>query len=494
MNAHASREHIVRWVSGAVVLMAPVMALGQSKERVMTPNERAAAIVAGTRPLPTARGARMPVIIWPLQGLGVPDDGAMSRLLGELNDRGLAVVGTWDYARRERALPAAIRLARLQRSLGIEVVVNTTGVMEKIFDGDPLTAHVADDGKAYFDDSFSPRVKIGCPFGLRHRYPAIREQVNTYARAYADAGLAPDIAIGDWEIDGPIEWNGAWQSARRCRRCRENISGIDNFLTFQAALRTIRSEVQRVCYAEPMRQQFPHARVGNYAVYPHDGYRYWYDYFEEEFTGPQARVDCRARYRPWFHEFAATGYNLAVPVVYTWYRTFGWYDFENPDYRWFYNLLLVATNPAKAAPPDLPLISFVHWNTTSPPKDPDAAVRQFSEAGYIELLWHMLLRGHDGLAMWCMPAEIVVETKLVQGVFAESLRFSDFILKGRPVAFDVPASPGAVVSALRLGDRLLVRRTDFGGRAGDISIPVDGQRVPIPAAPGKCQIIAMGTP
>ncbi|MCS1412162.1 MAG: hypothetical protein M2R45_05366 [Verrucomicrobia subdivision 3 bacterium] len=30
------------------------------------------------------------------------------------------------------------------------------------------------------------------------------------------------------------------------------------------------------------RAYFPKALVGSYAVYPHKGHRYWYDYFEPE--------------------------------------------------------------------------------------------------------------------------------------------------------------------------------------------------------------------
>ncbi|HPA17443.1 MAG TPA: hypothetical protein PLU30_06820 [Verrucomicrobiae bacterium] len=470
----------------------PWIVSAEGKERRLTPNERLERVLSDTRPLEVPRGRRFPVIVWPLQGVSAEDDDGMARIIRQLDVRGLATVGAWDYARRDKALPAALRLARLQKSLGIEIVVNTTGVMETFFDGDPSTAHVADDGRPFFDDSFSPRVKIGCPFALRHRYSAIRAQVETFARAYADAGLAPDIAIADWEIDGPIEWNRAWENCRRCRRCRENIPGIADFPKFQAALRTIRSEMQRLCYAEPMKGLFPQVRVGNYAVYPHDGYRYWHDYFEEDFAGESAKADDRARYRPWFDEFVPTGYNLAVPVVYTWYRTFGWYDFADPDYRWFYNLLLVATNAGRSAPVGVPVISFVHWHTTSPPGKPDASVRQMGEGAYQEILWHMLLRGHDGFAMWCPPDEIGQETRLVQEVFAESLKYNDFILEGEPVLFDVPKSPTSVISALRVGDRLLVRRTDFAEGPEEVVMDIGGSRVRVPRSPGKCQVVQMG--
>lgn len=475
---------------GALFVM-PCQATAQAKQRPPTPNERLGRVLAETQPLKMARAGRIPVIIWPLQGVVEENDEAMSGILKRLDERGLAMVGTWDYRRLESALPKAMRLARLQKALGLEVVVDTTGVVERFFNGDPSTAHIAEDGSPFFDESFSPRVKIGCPFSVRHRYPAIREQVETFARAYRESGLAPQFAMADWEIDGPIEWNDAWQMCRRCKRCRQNIPGIEDFSKFQASMRTVRSEMQSACYAEPMRQYFPELRVGNYAVYPHDGFRYWYDYFEKDFSGPGARRDGGATYRPWHHEFSGTGYNLAIPVVYTWYRTFGWYEFDDPDYRWFYNMLSVATNAGRSAPHDLPIVSFVHWHMTSPPDRPDPAVIQFGQSAYQELLWHMLLRGHDGFAMWCRPEEIALESRLVQEVFAESLQFNEFIFEGKPVEFEVPSSPAPVVSALRLGDRLLVRRTDFGKGTPEISIHIDGKPIAIPSSPGKCQIISV---
>jgi hypothetical protein len=297
--------------------------------------------------------------------------------------------------------------------------------------------------------------------------------VETFVKAYHEAGLPLDVVVADWEIDGPMCWNEAWEHAKRCQRCREHIPDIDDFRAFQKAYRAIRDDMQRECYAKVVRKYYPQALVGNYAEYPHNGWRYWYDYFEVDAKPPLSiRLDQREPERPWCADFAAQGYTFAMPVVYTWYRIFDWYDFADADYRWFYSMLKVASNAGKSAPADLPIITFVHWHTTAPPKEPAQHVKQMSEKAYRELLWHMLLRGHDGLAMWCMPAETLKETLLVQQVFAESLAYSEFIEKGTPVCFDVPSQPGTIVSALRLGGRLLVRRTDFTGDGIHASLEV----------------------
>jgi hypothetical protein len=44
--------------------------------------------------------------------------------------------------------------------------------------------------------------------------------------------------------------------------------------------------------------------------------------------------------------------------------------------------------------------------------------------------------------------------------------------RGQPISFDVPREPRTVVSGLRLGNRVLVRRTDFGRLLGDNSRPI----------------------
>lgn len=455
-----------------------------------TAHELAEAVIRQTQPLKFPRGRRLPVIVWPLRGFSVADH-RTEKCLRQLDERGLAIISAWDYRNRGKSLAAALEVAALQARLGLEVVVDSTGVMQTFFNGDEGTAHIAADGRRFFTESLSPKVKIGCPFTLDRRREAIREQVAYFVRAYRDRGLPLDIVIGDWEIDGPIEWNGADEDCRRCVRCRANIPDIDRFEAVQAALRRIRSELQKACYADVVRAHFPRALVGNYGVYPNDGYRYWYDYFEREVEKPPFKADQRARYRPWFQEFPLTGYTFAMPVVYPWYRTFHWYDFEKPDYRWFYNMLLVGTAAGRSTPPVTPLITFVHWETTSPPPNPDPLVHQFSKENYQELLWHLLLRGHDAFALWCPRAQVGPETRLVQEVYAAALEYTEFLERGGPVNFDVPARPGPVLSGLKLGRRVLVRRTDFDDNPSPVQLQLAGQTLRVPRADGRCQVLGL---
>ena len=52
-------------------------------------------------------------------------------------------------------------------------------------------------------------------------------------------------------------------------------------------------------------------------------------------------------------------------------------------------------------------------------------------------------------------------------MYSESLAHRDFLEDGAPVSFDVPSQPGTVVSGLRVGNRVLTRRTDFGEESSE---------------------------
>ncbi|MCZ6795702.1 MAG: hypothetical protein O7J95_19015 [Planctomycetota bacterium] len=446
-------------------------------------------VLENTKPLRFPRGGRLPLLVLPITGsLSGVDDARAQEVLRQLERRGIGYTVDWSPADRERSLAEGLRIGAIQQRLGLEVGVNANACLHSFFDGSERTLHVDDAGQRFAETSFGG--KLGCPFAIEHRYPVIEERVESFLRAYKKAGVRLDFIFADWEIDGPIEWNDAWKSSKRCRRCRKHVPGIDDFRTFQKRLRTIRSEMQRLTFGDNVTGCFPEALVGNYGVYPHDGYRYWYDHFERLPDGAPYRSDQRARYREWFPEFELTGYTFAMPVVYTWYPTFGWYDFDDLDYRWFYNMLRVASNAGRQTPQATPIVPFVHWTTTAPPPEPDPRVRQLSAEKYQELLWHLLLRGHDTFFLWCARGELPREIRLVHQVYAEALEYRGFLDRGAPVTFDVPERPGPVVSGLRLGSRVLVRRTDFGDRDdGDLRLRLPGGgEISVPRTDG-CQVL-----
>ncbi len=441
-------------------------------------------VLENTRPLAHARGKRLPLYLWPAMSPGKLTDAQALELVRELDRRGVGLVCRWDHNRFDESLAEALPVARAQKKLGLLVNVDATACLYAFFDGDEKTAHVDAEGKPFWDPSFGKK-DMGCPFAIDHRRAEIRGRIERFADAYAREGLSPGFVFADWEIDGPIAWNDAWAASKRCRRCRERIPNIESFLAFQKALYDLRADLQRDVYAEPLRRRFPKVLVGNYGVYPHDGFRYWYDYFEREEPWYPGIRDQKALYRHWPDEFTGTGYTFAMPVVYTWSRMWKWYDFDHDDYRWFRPMLLEASNAGRHAPPNVPVIAFVHWHTTDPPTPPDPGMKQMSEWAYKELLWHMLLRGTDTFFLWCPAEENAKEVALLHEVWAAAQEYGEFLDKGTPVCFDVPDRPGTVVSGLLLRDRLLVRRTDFSENSAPVTLRIAGKEVRIQRGDGS---------
>jgi hypothetical protein len=450
------------------------------------------AVLKCTKPLTTLRGNRMPLLLWPVHAGVVEDESTQEAIIRDLDARGMAMITTWHPDNREKSLADALRIARIQKKLGLPVYVNAISCMYSFYNGDPSTAHLDDQGKPFFDPSIAGN-KIGCPFRIRHRYDELTEQVAFFVRGYREAEVPLDFVFGDWEVDGPLEVNRAWEAAQRCRVCQENVAEISTFQAFQKAVRIERSSATKSCYVDPILEHYPRALVGNYGVYPHDGYRYWYDYFEEFADYHPHAKDQRACYRQWYDDFPLTGYTFAMPVVYPWARGFLWYEFPAADYRWIYNMLRVASNAGAHTPHEVPIVSFVHFEPIYEPDPDDDSIRPLSEAAYRELLWHMLLRGTDTFFLWCRSARTPAEVPPLHEVWAASLEYSEWLEKGRPIKFDVPTTQGAIISAVRRGDRLLVRRTDFDdSHTGPVTLEINGAEVDVPRKPGKMQVLEIG--
>ena len=47
-------------------------------------------------------------------------------------------------------------------------------------------------------------------------------------------------------------------------------------------------------------------------------------------------------------------------------------------------------------------------------------------------------------------------------VYSQSVGYGGFLARGEAITFDLPKEPRPVVSGLRLGNRVLVKRTEFG--------------------------------
>ena len=439
-----------------------------------------------TEPLKFSRGSRLPIYSNPTQGPGTLDAEAAERLVRELDSRGIAVVSSWNPNEREASLATALTLARAQQKLGLTVNTCAASCTYFLFNGEESTAHVDENGKPFFDESIHPTKKdMGCPFALEERLPVIRERVDYFARAYEEAGVEIGFVWTDWEVDGPIDVNRAHDYSRRCARCRAHIPDVDDFNSFQKAIREMRSWVQYYIFTEPLLSRFPDALVGNYAVYPNDGYRYWLDYFENDdyVDGQPFVADQGAKYRTWYQDYPGTGFSMAMPVAYTWPSIYDWYDFENSDYHWFYNMLLTGSNAGKSTPADVPVVTFVSYDPEGKAKDPE----NLSKENYQELIWHLLFRKNDTFFVWAGPQA----TADTQEVYAAAQEYGEFLDRGMPISYEVPARPGTVISGLVLRDEVLVRRTDFDGSSEPVEVRAGTQMVTVEATPGRCQVISL---
>lgn len=459
-------------------------------------------ILSQTHPLKFPRGDRLPLYAW--IAIDLPgDDAAVKELLRNLDTRGIAAMTSWSGNKDPKALAAALRIARMQKELGLKVNVfaSLLGMGGVVFNGDPATAHLDDGNKPFFDTSQMGCMKMGCPFAMESRFAPIIDQIEFFCKAYREAGIEVDFIVADWEVDGPLEYNDGWTAARKCKVCRAKIPGIDQFDEFQKAARTLRGDMQNRVYARTLKKYFSKVLVGNYGIYPNDGWRYWYDFYEKvPPDGLPFKTDQQARYRKWFQEWPLTGYTYAMPVVYPRYAMYGWYNFANADFRWFRGMLLNASNGSQSTwklcnanlakdKPYIPVISFIKCYTCDKPNANLPSVPNISEQAYKELLWHMLLRKTDGLINWCPDSEAVKEVTLLQEVYAAALEYEEFLDKGQPVGFDTPQEPGPVISGLKLGTKMLLRRTDFTEARPSVEIRIDGKPLQVPPAEGKCQVL-----
>ncbi|MCM8760036.1 MAG: hypothetical protein NC906_09755, partial [Candidatus Omnitrophica bacterium] len=358
-------------------------------------------LIKNTVPITSDTGKRFPIFVWARIPVNISEDQIVD-YLKKLDERKLVLLTGWRIPKEgiEKGIQEALKIDKIRKQLNLFVFVDATGIVHMFFDGSLETAHIDEEGKPFFDTSFSKGVKIGCPFKIETRYPVIAERIDKFLQAYKKEGIDINYWAVDWEIDGPMEWNDAWENSKKCKTCRQNIKNLNDFSEYQKTIRMKRAELQRQVFVKTVKEYYPECLIGNYAVNPHDGYRYWWDYFEKETQGAIYQKKHNALHRKWFDEFQYTGYTMAMPVIYTWYRFFSDYNFEPKEYRWFYPLMKEATSVGKNTPSTIPIISFVHWQTVEKPQKVSDDFVPLSREKYKELLWHLLLRGHDAFCLW----------------------------------------------------------------------------------------------
>jgi len=156
----------MRLLVSAALFLLIVTRPSMAEKNQATPawSPRVQTVLDGTRPLEFDRGKRLPLYLWPAMNPGNLDDPTAERLVKELNRRGIGLISSWSPKRREETLSRSLTIARAQKKLGLRV--NATACLHHFFNGDQRTAHVDEQGKPFWDDSFNVRSgkhKMGCP-------------------------------------------------------------------------------------------------------------------------------------------------------------------------------------------------------------------------------------------------------------------------------------------------------------------------------------------
>ncbi|HEY8666876.1 MAG TPA: hypothetical protein VIL86_09435 [Tepidisphaeraceae bacterium] len=451
-------------------------------------------MVAELPALKTPHGTHLPLFVWEAGDVPLADEAAAEQLLKDLDARGIAVYSSWNPAGGDKALADNIKFAKLQQKLGLIVAVNANSVLQNIYGGQKPedVGHLDADGKPFMDNS-QTFIQLGCPFRIEGRIEAIRKQTDAIVKAYKDAGVPIGFTFADFEFDGPLEWGKGWDCSKKCKVCREKIKDIEDFTAYQKAVREQRAKLQKQAYAEPILKASADALVGNYGVYPNDGFRYWFDFFEKDPPeGAPTKAEGKAKIRPWSQEFPLTGFTYAMPVEFIRFRAHEWYDFDNMDYRWFRSVMLTVNNAGKSAPAGTPVVAWVHSGMMDAPPKADPAIKPINDGKYQEFLFHAMMRHHDSFFCFASGLDAVGEMMLVQAVYGNAMEYRDYLEKGEVVSWDLPEKPGPVISAIKLGNSLLVRRTDFTDDKEPVTLKIGDKTISVPRADGKCQVIPLG--
>ena len=223
--------------------------------------------------------------------------------------------------------------------------MNANSCLYSFFDGSDDTLHIDVDGTRFADTSLGG--KLGCPFAIEYRVPVIKPCVEEFLRAYKQAGVEVDFVFADWEVTGRS--NGTTRGRVR--------GGAD------AASEDLRDRRLLAYFS----RRFADSRgfnVMHLATTLRPIFRgVWLATMASTRTTDSAigTITSRRNQRPGvlsrltYGRSIATGCTsstvrdtrFAMPVVYTWYPTFDWYDFDDCDYRWFYNMLQVGSNAGR---------------------------------------------------------------------------------------------------------------------------------------------------
>lgn len=438
-------------------------------------------VVDSIAPLDEPLGSDLPVMIW--EASGRPDPAGHDPLEIErlLQERGICVppnIGTADDAE----LDEIAKIVRYRREQGWAVPVLAQSWGQFAFKPDRVPVHdppAEQDGKRY-------------PCVARYEEPLLAEKARVEEKldAMLARGITPDIFLMDWEIWYRAVWESdgsgltdELEQALACPVCSEQVPAeyLQSPADFMRGLETMRGEIMRRAFVEPVRERFPDAHIGNYFSMAH-------------VRSDEPLTECH-RVVGWW----GSGANFSQPRAYGNYWTYH-RDADLVGWNVFWKCLYEFTLPARNIVAGEYQIPWSARILTYEPRQPFEArgieVWAWPRESYREYQRHALLRGARGLCVFKPNREgegnrlmYLTELQDVAGPFAEMRRFADILRDGEPLNLaDPPGEPystdGAVVwSGMATDDRAVVRAISFTGRQEPVTVEVFGEQVSLKAPP-----------
>ncbi len=438
-----------------------------------------ASFVRVVNPMRHDPGGRLPLFLWnvPLPRdaalVKMRRDGTLRRAIEQMAERGFVptVEMGWEWT-PEGALAMAETLREAGRP--VYLLIPDAQLIERGAYGDTSVWIAGPDAAAGGRQRLWPCLPLADP-----RPSAAR--VRDLLLPFKDAGIA---VSGVWFDDEalPHPWNGVYEAQVGSAACRRHYppGALADWTPFQRYVLELRTVLQSAVMADAVHAVFPGALVGNY--------------YEFASSAAVPFVDERGNVYPprslgRLDALMPSAYANTIHLA----RHSG--TDQRPTQEWadrtYFFLLLRTVSTANANKPrgkvSVPYVSrFV-------PDDPAPRVRfGMSQPVYRELIRHVLLRGSDGLYLFNLgypgspvtPAESFESVEDARAVYDELLAHREFLDRGRPMTYAVPAIDREPViwSGLCLADRCLVRAVTLGAETRQVELdPFPGVRVVVRA-------------
>jgi hypothetical protein len=447
-----------------------------------------ASLLKIVQPMRHTMSGRLPLLLWniPLPRddrlVAMRADGSLRRIIDELAMRGIVptVEMGWEWT-PAGAMAMALTLQEAGRPVNVLQAEGMIGGYGKTNDPYEHTPTVA--GPWPWDKNGNVTWKETHDWPILPIYD-VSKSVAYYTEwmlKFKQAGVNVTGVWTDWE-GLPNFWNFAYEAQKVPEAAKYYPPGtFENWNTFASYIGTLRAKVLSEAIVDPVHKVFPKALVGNYSD------------MNSSLAAPA--IGSPGDILP---PIELGRLSAAMPSIYAdtselaRYYNLDWPVTPADVDQVFFTSLGVATSSVLANKrPGLLEIPYVSQWT---PNRRDARyMLGMSHPVYREWLRHLWLRGMDGMYLYNLgfnesygvSAEFSFQSiENARSVMDEMLGYREFLEKGKPMNFDLPAlrTTGIVWSGLALPDQVLVRTFTFGPETKQLDlIPFPGVAVKLDA-------------